>query len=203
MCSTEDFIFTKEQSVILDFFKELSLDNTLKNKNALELGGYYGRDAIALDWFNNITIIDYDKNSVKFFDYLKKEKKPRHNIELKIFDFTSENDMKKNIGEKKYDIIYSYNVLHLLTKNTLKGFLKYINTYLTDTGCMLHVFISDKDGREYNCKNEIIYKLKKQELIKVFTEANFQIKKIEYRDVYETHGGTHLHIMYFIYVERK
>jgi hypothetical protein len=214
----DNFEFSREHSLLIEFIKEKIKSNTKpKPLEILEIGGYYGRDALELAVLGNVTIIDNNQDSKLKFNqfmseaknsliagyFLKQEsddiwKLNENKIEYKINAFV------EYVNETKYDIICSYNVLHRFQNDEFLASLKKCKDYLIDKGSFFHIFVSDLDIKNtHNNKgygNCEIFSHSKESILGVLNNI-----EIEYRHIleYDYQRAVHPHVMWYLYYENK
>jgi len=214
---SDDYEFSREHSLLIDFIYEKK--KSPKSNNILEIGGYYGRDAIELATFSNVEIIDKCKDGLsKFNDFIKQAKYNLNTgftisiiadvIKLNGNEITyNTNDfLEHNFHGKKYQIICSYNVFHRFDKDQLQNALKKCIDLLDNGGELFHIFVSDVDinnthnDKGYDCD---IHSHDEISIKKPFiNKGNIELK---YRHIleYDNKRGIHPHVMWYLYFKKN
>jgi len=218
----DKFSFSREHSLLLDFlYENKAINETINNLKILEIGGFYGRDAIELLRYGDVTIFDIDTKGKEMFDkflteainFLNKDYKLTNNQNWKLNDnsLVYENKDILDINLKvRYDIICSYNVLHRFKKEKLKTLIIKCFNCLKEGGVMAHIFVSDirpiEKGfeNESNKSNNKIQKHEKADLKASFSNFNGNLEILEYRHIleYDSVRLVHPHVMWYLYFKK-
>lgn len=191
--SSAELVWGKKSSAICNEIpKHLSSDI----KTALEIGGGYGRDAkwLASEKRIKVTVMDISSVAIKQGKTFVKQIMPK--VIFKKCDLLDRKDVTKHY-KIKYDMIYSYMVLHLFEcsegNEELEKLIKNIKPFLKPTGIMVHMFISRKDPIRDNGHFKI-HKHSKRCIINVIEKCGFTSVDLENQKVWEKHGkGKHQH----------
>jgi hypothetical protein len=192
--------FGPTESVAYDLAKSMNIIPSEKGAKdlpvILDAGGAYGRDAVAFATVaEKVIVADSEK---RYIELGQKELSnlckvcPDHAKKIDFLNTDILSDDFPNLFIKashlKADMIYSYQLLHLYCEDELSKLFLNFSKILTDSGHMLHIFLSDrcpltKSGKHYYAKhrdffgNEITYFAHiHKHLSKILNEGGFEIK---------------------------
>lgn len=173
----------------------------------LELGGGVGRDAVALAkkrWVSKVLIMDISDRAIeKGNKVVSNDTKIAYDEKLR--DVCTEWPM-----DFKFDLIYSYNLLHFIPNDRLEDLFREINRHLKPNGWTYHMFLANPFNEERSFTRTYIHShsnTKLQKLLNTYRNMNIQelcvyenhsLWKVEGTDIQVLPEQSHLHHMFSI-----
>lgn len=218
----DTFPFSREHSLMIDFIIEKNIFQKKKGSKILEIGGYYGRDALELARFGEVTIID-ESDDTKFQQFLNEAKSVLENgysltfnnniwkLNKNKIEYINQDIKSYEFKNKEYDVICSYNVLHRFDVVELKALINKSYGILKPNGIMVHIFVSDIDcirkgyENELNRENNDIKKHKKIDILNSFNGLTETMDSLEYRHIleYDNVRLVHPHVMWYLFFKKN